>query len=125
MGFLKNLFGKSEPFVPAPTQSIPGLDPIVVQAIENLYPNQDDQKLVFDHSLRFNERFKYHPVHGRDNISLLAFLKMSEGSTEKFIELMNLPYLDNYQIWNDMIRPVFPNRKAAEQWVQSITKSAE
>ncbi len=42
---------------------------------------------------------------------------MSEGRTEKFIELMNLPHLDNYQIWNDMIQTVLPNIKAAEQWI--------
>lgn len=122
MGIFKNLFSKREPFVPAPGQVVPGLDPIVVQAIENLFPNQDDQKLVFEYALRFRERFKDHPVH-RDNISLLAFLKMSEGRTEKFIELLSLPYLDNYQVWNDMVQPVLPNRRAAEQWVQSMTKS--
>lgn len=122
MTFFKNLFSKSEPFVPTPAQAIPGLDPIVVQAIENLYPNVDDQKLIFDYSLKFKEKFKNHPIHGKDNISLLAFLKMSEGRTEKFIDLMNLPYLGHYQIWNDMIQPVLPNKKAAEQWVKSITK---
>lgn len=125
MSFFKNLFSKSEPFVPVPTQAVPGIDPIVVQAIENLYPKIEDQKLVFDHSLRFKKKFKDHPIHGKDNLSLLAFLKMSEGRTEKFIDLMNLPYLDNYQIWNDMIQPVLPNMKAAEQWVKSITKSRE
>ena len=125
MSFFKNLFGKSEPFVPTPTQAVPGLDPIVVQAIENLYPKTEEQKLVFVSSLRFKDKFKDHPIHSKDNLSLLAFLKMSEGSTEKFIDMMNLPYLDNYQIWNDMIQPVLPNMKAAEQWVKSITKSQE
>lgn len=122
MGFFKNLFGKGESFFPTPTQAVPGLDPIVVQAIENLFPKIEDQKLVFDYSLRFKEKYKDNPVH-RDNLSLLAFLKMSEGKTEKFIELMNLPYLGNYQVWNDMVQPVLRNMKAAEQWVQSITKS--
>lgn len=123
MSFFQNLFGKREPFVPTPKQAVPGLDPIVVQAIENLYPNIEDQKLILDYSLRFKEKFKDHPIHGKDNISLLAFLKMSEGRTEQFIDLMNLPYLDNYQIWHDMIQPVLPNQRAAEQWVKSITKS--
>ena len=123
MSFFKNLFRKREAFVPTPIQVVPGLDPIVVQAIENLYPGIEDQKLIFDRSLRYKEKFKDHPIHGRDNIPLLAFLKMSEGRTEKFTELMNLPYLDHYQIWNDLIQPVLPNRRAAEQWVQSITKS--
>lgn len=44
MGFLKSLFGKKEelegePFLPTPTQAVPGLEPIIVQAIENLYPD--------------------------------------------------------------------------------------
>ena len=49
MSFFKNLFSKGEPkgdpFIATPTQSIPGLEPIVVQAIENLYPDEEDQKL--------------------------------------------------------------------------------
>jgi len=86
----------------------------VVQAIENLYPKTEDQKLVFDSSLRFKEEFKDHPIQSKDNLSLLAFLKISEGNPEKFMDLMKLPYLDNYQIWNDMIQPVLPNMKAAD-----------
>lgn len=122
MDIFRNLFRKSEPFVPATTQSVPGLDPIVIQAIENLYSTPEDQKLVFDYARSFKEKFKDHPIHGRDNISLLAFLKLSDGKREKFIELMNLPYLDHYQIWNDMIQPVLPNQRAAEEWVRSITR---
>ena len=122
MSFFKNLFSKGEPFVPTARQSVPGLDPIVVQAIENLYPEIEDQKVIFDYSLQFREKYKDNPVH-RDNLSLLAFLKMSEGDTQEFINLMNLPYLGNYQVWHDMVQPVLRNMKAAEQWVQSITKS--
>jgi len=32
MRFIKKLFSTEEPFVPTPSQSIPGLDPMVVQA---------------------------------------------------------------------------------------------
>lgn len=60
--FFQNLFGKSEPFVPAPTQVVPGLDPIVVQAVENVFTNREDQKEVFDYSLRFRQRFHDHLV---------------------------------------------------------------
>lgn len=123
MSFFKKLFDKRDPFVPTPTQTVPGLDPIVVQAIESLYPKPGDQRVVFDYSVQFKEKFKDHPIHGRDNISLLALLKMSGGRTENFIELLSRPYLDHYQVWNDMIQPVLPNQKAAERWVESITRS--
>lgn len=43
-GILKKSIGnKDEPdgefFIPTPTHDIPGLEPIIVQAIENLYPD--------------------------------------------------------------------------------------
>jgi hypothetical protein len=47
MGFLKNLFSKEEPFVPAPTQEVAGLAPLVVQTAETLFPNPDDQQEIF------------------------------------------------------------------------------
>lgn len=57
MSFFKNLFGKGESegeaFVPTPTQSIPGVEPIVVQAIENLFPNTEDQKKAFSYALEY------------------------------------------------------------------------
>ncbi len=75
MSFFKNLFGKSEPFVPTPAQIVTGLDPIVVQVIENLYPKAEEQKLIFDHSLLFKKKFKVHPIHGKDNYPCLRSLK--------------------------------------------------
>ena len=44
MDFFKKLFGKDEKFVPTPNQQVTGIPPIVVQAIENLFPNIDSQK---------------------------------------------------------------------------------
>ena len=120
MGFFKKLFSRGESFVPTPTQTVPGLDPIIVQAIENLYPNPEAQKQVFDYCLNYKEKFKDHG-HG-ENLALLAVLKLSEGKIERLIDL-NSPYVDQYQYWFEEIYPVLPNKKAAEQWVKSITKS--
>ena len=58
MGFFNNLFGKrkeGEPFIPTPTQNIPGLEPIIVQAIENLYPDIEDQKKAFTYAREYKE----------------------------------------------------------------------
>ena len=58
MGFLKSLFGnKEEPdgetFIPTPTQDVPGLEPIIVQAIDNSYPDEEQQKKVFEYALEY------------------------------------------------------------------------
>jgi hypothetical protein len=118
MSFFKNLFGKKEegePFIPTPTQSIPGLAPIVVQAIENLYLDVDDQKKAFKYSLEYAEKYK------RDaTISLLSMLAYSKGKIEQ---------LPSPQLWSDgrfngeEISPIFSYKmKNAEEWVKSITK---
>jgi hypothetical protein len=118
MGFFKNLFGKGEPkgepFIATPTQSIPGLEPIVVQAIENLYPIVEDQKQVFQWALNYKKA-----MIRKDTKGLLAMLAYSEG------KIKELPGPD---IWLDghfrgeMIDPIFPKMKDAEEWVKSITK---
>ena len=55
MGFFKNLFGKGESkgevFVPNPTQEVPGLEPLVVQVAEVIFPNPEDQQVVFKNLL--------------------------------------------------------------------------
>ena len=118
MGFLKNLFGRGEPegepFIPTPTQTIPGLEPIIVQAIENLYPGQEDQKQVFQWALNYKKSMRREDTKG-----ILAMLAYSEGN------IKNLPGPD---IWLDghfrgeMTDPIFPKMKHAEEWVKSITK---
>ena len=65
-----SFFNKEEPFVPTPTQDIPGLDPLIVHAIENLFPDVDVQKQAFDFSLKFLDTKK------GNTVSLLAVLKM-------------------------------------------------
>ena len=119
MGFLKNLFGKGEPkgepFIATPTQSIPGLEPIVVQAIENLYPDAEDQKRVFQWALDYKKAMIRNDTKG-----ILAMLAYSQG---------NIRELPGPDIWLDghfrgeMTDPIFPKMRHAEEWVKSITKT--
>lgn len=119
MGFFKNLFGngepKDEPFIATPKQSIPGLEPIVVQAIENLYPDREEQKQVFQWALDYKKAMRRNDTKG-----LLAMLAYSEG---------NLRKLPGPDIWLDghfrgeMTDPIFPKMRQAEEWVRSITNT--
>jgi hypothetical protein len=120
MGFLKNLFNKGESFVPTPTQSIPGLEPIVVQAIENLFPDTEDQKKAFTYALDFKgseyavKRFGT----SKNNLhALLALLAMSNGKIGKLPDWSD-PLLSSREIFD-----TFLTMKKAEAWVKSITKS--
>jgi hypothetical protein len=119
MSFFKNLFRKGEPkgepFIATPTQSIPGLEPIAVQAIENLYPDVEDQKQAFQWALNYKKEMKRDDTKG-----LLAMLAYSEG------EIKKLPgpslWLDGH-FRGEMIDPIFPKMKDAEEWVKSTTKT--
>ena len=115
MGFLKNLFSKGESFVPTPTQSVPGLEPIVVQAIENFFPNIDDQALAFTYVLELEKKGRTF----RDPRLLLALLSYSGGKIES---LKSAASQTHPHFWIDEIEPIFPKMKAAEEWVKSITK---
>ena len=118
MSFFKSLFNKGEPFVPTPTQDVPGIEPIVVQAIENLFPNRDDQKSAFRYVLAVKEIGRPY----RDPRLLLALLSYSKGKIENLIapdsDAMREP-----RFLGEEVYPIFPNMKAAEEWVKSITKT--
>jgi len=118
MSFFKNLFGRKkatvEPFIPTPTQQVPGLEPIIVQAIENSYPNIDDQKQAFRYSLKFKEGKK------GNTHALLALLSYSQGKIANLRDL-DSPNLET-AIYKIITEEGLPNMKAAEEWVQSITK---
>jgi len=118
MNFFKNLFSKGEPFVPTPTQSVPGLEPIVVQVIETLFPNANDHKDVFAYSIKFKER------EIGDDVMLLAVLALSNGNKERLIDL-DSPDLQNTKFWLDVTVPEFRNMKSAEKWVKSLTKTQD
>lgn len=111
MGFFKNLFNKEEPFVPAPTQTVPGLEPLVVQAIEILFPDPEIQKQAIDFSLKFLNTKK------GNTVSLLAMLKMGILDIES-------PLLENGRFWMDAMHDI-PDLKAATRWVRSMTESQD
>ena len=117
MGFFKSLFGKKDepkgqPFVPAPSQNIPGLEPIVVQAIENLYPDVEDQQRAFKYSL------EYKGTEYATTLKLLAILADSKGK----IEQLYSPTVWSDGRFNVELSDTFAKMKDAEAWVKSITK---
>ena len=117
MRFFKNLFGdgssKNETFVPSPTQAVPGLEPIVVHAVEHLYPNIKEQKHAFDFLLK----------HTKENevLDQLSLVRMGITNLEKIMR--NNPSLTiRYAIYSEN---GFCNLKAATKWVKSITDSSQ
>jgi len=118
MSFFKSLFSKGEPFVPTPTQDVPGIEPIIVQAIENLFSNSDDQKSAFKYVLVVKELGRPY----RETRLLLALLAYSKGKIENLLapdsDAMREP-----RFLGEEVYPIFPNMKAAEEWVTSITKT--
>jgi len=111
MGFLKKLFSRGEPFVPTPTQTVPGLDPIVVQAVENLYPNPEDQKQVFEYFVSESD--------DKNTFNQLARLCISKGNIEK------LKTIYARELYEFFVESSFSNMRKAEEWVKSITKSRD
>jgi len=118
MSLFKNLFSKKgepegEPFIPTPTQIVPGLEPVIVQAIENLFPNTADQKKAFSYSLEYKGS-KYSTT-----LKLLAMLADSKGKVESLYD----PKLWSDGRFNVELADTFSKMKDAEAWVKSITKS--
>ena len=116
MSFFKNVSSKGESFVPTPTQEIPGIQPIVVQAIENLFPGIDDQKYVFNYVLKLGERWRTY----QQPKWLLALLYYSKGKIENLIDL-NSPLLTDGRFMVDEFEPIFSDMKDAEEWVKLLT----
>jgi hypothetical protein len=115
MSFLKNLFNKGESFTPTPTITIPGLEPIVVQAIENLYPDIADQNKAFEYFLEYAKK------HKKSTLTQLAMLAYSEGKVE---HLPHPGHWDDGRFNIEEISPIFSYKmKNAEEWVKSITKN--
>lgn len=114
MSFFKKLFGnadlKEESFVPAGT--IQGLEPIVVYAVENLYPNTEEQKNIFVYLLEHTEE--------NDTLGQLTLLRIGIKNLENIME-RNPSLTIRYAIYSER----FPNRKAARKWVKSITNPPE
>jgi hypothetical protein len=115
MSFFKNLFSKGEAFIPTPTQEVPGIPPVVVQAIENSFPNQDDRKYVFNCVLELKEEGRAF----RDPRLLLALISYSKGNIETLRVAVSHT---GPHFWIEEIEPIFPKMKDAEAWVKSQTK---
>jgi len=117
MSFFKNLFGdwssKEESFVPAPTQTIPGLEPIVVHAVEHLYPSIEEQKHAFTFLLK----------HTKENevLDQLSLVRMGIKNLEKIMK-ENPSLTIRYAIYSES---GFTNMKAATKWVKSITNLSQ
>ena len=116
MSFLKNLFGnrnsKEAPFVP--TQTIPGLEPIVVHAIEQLYSSLEEQKHAFAYLLKHTE--------ANDTSVQLSILRMGINHLENMLG-ENPPVEVRYAVYSE--GGMFPTMRAARNWVKSITKLAQ
>ena len=115
MSFFRNLFGgkdsKEESFVPTPTQAVPGLEPIVVHAVEHLYPSIEDQKHAFTFLLEHTKE--------KDVLDQLSLVKMGIRNLEKIIK-ENPSLTIRYAIYSEN---GFTNMKTATNWVKSITNS--
>ena len=117
MSIIKNLFGgrssKREPFVPAPTQVVSGLDPIVVHAVEHLYPGIKEQ----------NHAFAFLLEHTKENevLDQLSLVRMGIKNLEKIMK-ENPSLTIRYAIYSEN---GFTNLKAATRWVKSITDSSQ
>lgn len=111
MSFFKNLFGKGEAFVPTPTREVPGLEPLVVQVAEILFPNSEDQRVVFGDLLAANKVSDHNLVTTQLNI-----LFYSEGKIDEFsrmvIKIKDL----------DPIRDIWPFKKV-EAWAVNVIKA--
>jgi hypothetical protein len=116
MSFFKNLFGKGESFVPTPSQEIPGIQPILVQAVENLFPGRDDQSYVFNYVRKLEGMWG---TQGRPQWAL-AVLYYSNGKIENLIDLSS-PSLMDPRFRVDEFEEVFLNKKESEEWVQLLT----
>lgn len=116
MSFFKNLFSKAESFVPTPGQEIPGIQPIVVQAVENLFPGRQDQNYVFNYVRKLEEIWRTQ----RQPQWALAMLYYSNGKIENLIDL-NSPLLTDPRFRVDEFEEIFSNRKESEEWVQLLT----
>ena len=116
MRFLKNFFSgrdsKDESFVPTPTQVIPGLQPIVVHAVEHMYPSKREQKHAFAFLLK----------HTQENevLDQLSLVRMGIENLEKIMN-ENPSLTIRYAIYSEN---GFTNLKTATKWVKSITDSS-
>ena len=113
MNFLKRLFRKN---TAPPIKNIPGIEPIVVQAVENLFPDVNTQKNTFECILELRKDRK----GVADLKTLLALLKYSKGDLELF---RKSAWQSHPHFWMDEISHIFRTLEDAEKWVKSLSES--
>jgi hypothetical protein len=100
----------------ASIKNIPGVEPIVVQAVERLFPDADTQKNTFEYILEFKKDRK----GVADLKTLLALLKYSKGDLELF---RKSAWQSHPHFWMDEINPTFLTMEDAEKWVGALSES--
>jgi len=113
MNSFKKLFNKN---TTPPIKSIPGIEPILVQAVEHIFPDANIQKDAFEFILELKERRK----GVADLKTLLALLKYSDGDFEKF---KKSSWQSHPHFWMDEISHIFRTVEDAENWVESLSES--
>jgi hypothetical protein len=113
MNFFKKLFSKNT--VP-PIKNIPSIEPVVIQAVENLFQNEIVQEEAFKSILEF----KKDRQNTATPITILALLKYSKGDLELF---RKSAWQSHPHFWMDEISPIFRTMEDAERWVKSLAES--
>lgn len=96
--------------------NISGIEPIVVQAVESLFPEPNTQKSTFECILEF----KKDRTGIADLKTILALLKYSRGYLELF---RKSAWQSHPHFWMDEISPIFHTIEDAEKWVKSLSES--
>jgi hypothetical protein len=95
---------------------IPGIEPIVVQAVESLFPDVNTQKRAYEYILQIKKERQ----GIADLKTLLALLKYSKGDVELF---RKSAWQSHPHFWMDEISHIFRTLEDAEEWAKSISKS--
>jgi hypothetical protein len=91
---------------------------MVVQAVENLFPDVDTQKNTFECILEFKK-----DREGVANLkTILALLKYSKGDLELF---RKSAWQSHPHFWMDEISHIFLTLEDAEKWVKSLSESQD
>ncbi len=113
MNFFKKLSSNN---TATPIKNIPGIEPIVVQAVESLFLDVNTQKSTFECILEFKQDRK----GVADLKTLLALLKYSKGDLELF---RKSAWQSHPHFWMDEISHIFLTMEDAEKWVKSLSES--
>ena len=113
MNLFKKLFSKNTAL---PIKTIPDIEPIVVQAVENLFPDANDQQKTFEYILELKKDRK----GVTDLKTLLALLKYSKGDVELF---RKSAWQSHPHFWMDEISHIFRTIEDAENWVSHYKES--